>query len=265
MSNLSTDISNWLNASYKKVKIQDRGFVTLDWRLGSIISKGSLDRSFSCQAPCEKLTSSFKFTMAVEEETWIDSIKKLTRAEDREDDDKTISLGCEETIYHNFTTKNIWYNNISISKSLEDEEAEWSGIEKERIADLFICLPDRNYDLRLSLSVKKPISEVLTKKIMSSGKEPFIRKKKSKSWLSLKSNTQFNINQSSQRGKVLNPHGYTTIQNINKFEIEFKPNVKQMFEIINNSSDECKDQELKELIDESLLKIYEINTERIII
>lgn len=256
-------IAEWIYANFVEIPIENRSFVELELKFGTIVDKVSghrLDIGVSSECIYTK-SSDIRFDMGVHEVGWNEMKKFLEELEKSYQDEnrKTSSkprrkfsvLETDDTdLFYLITERNEMPTKIRITKDNALNPPRYTGIQKKRLSDLYIHNPSSMYDLRLSLSMEFPIQEGSVDPIIKKNKPTLTRIKRRTSWTHAPTVTQFDFTIVLQPKTMKNKLGKIVTEHESTHELELEINTIEIFkgfDKIRDGSDTIRFEELVEV------------------
>lgn len=256
-------IAEWLYANFVEILLEDRQRVELELKFGTLVSKetGSrIDIGVSTECIYTK-AASFRFEAGVHEVGWegmklfLEELEKAYQVEAKKDPSKprrkfSTTESHDTDYFFQITERNEKPKKIRISKDLQLTPPRLTGIEKERLSDLYIHNPSSMYDLRLSLLIEHPVNELSLEPIMKKNKPTLQRGKKRVSYTHAPTVTRFDFTEVLVPKTMKNKAGKTMVENEKSLELELEIDTFQIFrgfDRIRDGSDSIRFEELVEI------------------
>lgn len=228
-------IAEWIYANFVEILIENRQFVELELKFGTIVDKASGSRlAVGVSSECIYTDSSaVRFELSVHEEGWkemkafIDELEKQYQKEQRKDPTKPRKkFATTETdnidFFYTNTERNERPQKIRITKDQLLSPPRFAGIEKKRLSDIHVHNPSSMFDFRLSLSLEIPIAEATVESIVKKKKIGLQRGKKRTSYSHSPTVTKFDFTEVSIPKPTRSKNGRTVVSNEVSHELELE-------------------------------------------
>ncbi|CUM65927.1 uncharacterized protein PRCAT00003580001 [Priceomyces carsonii] len=239
-------IAEWVYANFNEISDENRQYVELELKFGTIIDKRhshriNIDVSTEC---IYTNTSSIYFDMGVHEVGWnemcqfLDDLEKNYQEELRKAGPNAASKPkrkfnvLESDITDSFyqvINRNEQPKSIRISKDNLLNPPRYTAINKQRISDLYIHNPSSMYDLRLSLSLELPIPEDTIDSVLKKNKPTLSRIKKRNSWTHRPTVSRFDMTRVLTPKELKNKLGKSIVEQDQSFEVELEIDTLELF------------------------------------
>lgn len=256
-------IAEWIYANFVEIPLENRQFVELELKFGTIKDRNSghrLDIGVSSECIYTK-SLDIQFDMGVHEVGWndmrsfLEELEKTYQDENRKNPAKPRRkfsvLEIDNTdLFFQIAERNEMPKKIRITRDNALNPPRYSGILKKRLADLYIHNPSSMYDLRLSLSMELPISESSIEPILKKNKPTLTRIKRRTSWTHAPTATQFDFTRVLQPRTSRNKQGKTVTEHDHSHELEMEIDTQEIFkgfDKIRDGSDTIRFEELVEV------------------
>lgn len=256
-------IAEWLYANFVEILLENRQYVELELKFGTIINKTTGSRiDLGVSTECIYTdTSNTRFEMGVHEVGWndmksfLDELEKSYADIARKDPTKprrkfSLTESNNTDYFYQITERNEKPKKIRISKDNLLNPPRHVAISKRRVSDLYIHNPSSMYDLRLSLSIEFPVSDESIEPIMKKNKPSMQRGKKRASYSHAPTVTRFDFTEVSVPRTANNRAGRSVVENEKLFELELEIDTFQIFrgfDRIRDGSDTIRFEELVEI------------------
>lgn len=255
-------IAEWLYANFVEILLENRQYVELELKFGTIVGKASGARlNIGVSSECiYTATADTRFEMGVHEVGWGDLKEFLNELERKYVDEakknpsnprrkfNTTESDTTDYFFH-VSERNEQPQKIRISKDNQLVPPRYVGIQKKRLSDLYIHSPSCVYDLRLSLSLEMPVNEASVEPLMK--KKPTLQRgKKRISYSHAPTVTRFDFTEVSMPKKTKNKFGKTVVESERSHELELEIDTYQIFrgfDKIRDGSDTIRFEELVEI------------------
>lgn len=257
-------VAEWIYANFIEIPLENRPFVELELKFGTIVDKASgvrLDIGVSTECIFTN-SSSIRFDMGVHEVGWsdmrafLDELEKKYQDENRKNGPpgrprrKFNVLETDNTdLFFQITERNEVPKRIRITRDNALNPPRYTGIEKKRVSDLYIFNPLSMYDLRLSLSMEFPVPEGSVEHTVK-GKPSLTRIKRRTSLTHAPTATQFDFTVVQQPQSSKNKLGKTVVEHSTHHELELEMDTAEIFkgfDKIRDGSDTIRFEELVEV------------------
>lgn len=228
-------IAEWIYANFVDILVENRQYVELELKFGTIVDKTSGSRiAIGVSSECIYTdTSAIRFELSVHEAGWkemkafMDELEKQYQEENRRDPTKPRKkFATTETdnvdFFYTHAERNERPQRIRITKDQLLNPPRYAGIEKKRLADIHVFNPSSMFDFRISLSVEIPIAEGSIEPIMKKNKIALQRGKKRISYTHSPTVTKFDFTEVSIPKPTRNKAGKTVISNEVSHELELE-------------------------------------------
>lgn len=257
-------VAEWLYANFVEIPLENRKYVELELKFGSIIDKSTgrrLDVGVSTECVYTRV-SDINFEMGVHEVGWADMCTFFNELEKTFQDEKRRNAGNPKSRkfqtlesddtdqFYQIKDRNDVPKRVRITKDNSLVPPRYLGIEKKRILDLYIHSPSSMYDLRFSLLFELPLDENSIDPIMKKNKPILTRSKKRSSWSHTPTVTKFDLTKVSVPKTARNKAGKTVVENEIKHEVELELDPIEIFrgfDKIRDGSDTIRFEELVEV------------------
>lgn len=256
-------IAEWIYANFVEIPIENRQYVELELKFGSIVDQVSghrIDIGVSTECIYTRGAEA-RFEMGVHERGWNDmktylgELEKSYQDENRKNPSKPRQkfsvLETDNTDYFFLNTeRNEMPKKIRITKDNALNPPRYNGISKKRLSDLYIHNPSSMYDLRLSLSLEFPIDEGSVEPIMKKNSPVLTRIKRRTSYRHPPTVTQFDFTVVLVPKTIKNKLGKSITERETSHEVEMEIDTKDIFkgfDKIRDGSDTIRFEELVEV------------------
>lgn len=256
-------IAEWIYANFLEITEQNRPYVELELKFGTIIDK-NLNNRLNINVSTECIytdTSSIRFEAGIHEvghneivrfleeleKNYQEEAKKLTSKPKR----KFNILESDVTDFFYFIrNRNEQSKNVRISKDNRLNPPRYTAISKHRISDLYIHNPSSMYDLRLSLSLENPIANEEIEPTMKKFKPRLTRIKQRNSFIHQQTVTRFDLTRVSTRKEQKNSStGKKIVDNEKSFEAELEIDIDELFKGFDQVKDGTNAIRFEELVE----------------
>lgn len=256
-------IAEWIYANFVEIPIENRQYVELELKFGTIVDQVSghrIDIGVSTECIYTRGAES-RFEMGVHEVGWNDmksflgELEKGYQDENRKNPSKPRQkfsvLETDDTDYFFVNAeRNEMPKKIRITKDNSLNVPRYKGISKKRLSDLYIHNPSSMYDLRLSLSLEFPIDEGSVEPIMKKNKPTLTRIKRRTSYRHAPTVTQFDFTLVLLPKTIKNKLGKSITEHETSHELELEIDTNEIFkgfDKIRDGSDTIRFEELVEV------------------
>lgn len=228
-------IAEWIYANFVEILVENRQYVELELKFGTIVDKTSGSRiSIGVSSECIYTdTSAIRFELSVHEAGWkemrafMDELEKQYQEDVRRDPSKPRKkFATTETdnidFFYTHAERNERPQKFRITKDHLLNPPRYAGIEKRRLSDIHVLNPSSMFDFRISLSVEIPIAEGSVEPIMKKNKIVLQRGKKRTSYTHSPTVTKFDFTEVSIPKPTRNKAGKTVISNEISHELELE-------------------------------------------
>lgn len=255
-------IAEWIYANFVEIPLDNRQFLELELKFGTIIDKATgrrLDLGVSTECIYTKL-SNIRFEMGVHEVGWkemtayLDELEKAFQEEKRKTGTKgrkfsTLDLDVTDQFFQ-ITERNEQPKKVRISKDNALTPPRYQAIEKKRISDLYIHNPMSMYDLRFLMLFEFPVPENSVEPILKKNKPSLTRMKKRNTYNHAPTVTRFDFTKVSVPKTLKNKLGKSVMENDTSHEVELEMDPMEIFrgfDKIRDGSDTIRFEELVEI------------------
>lgn len=256
-------IAEWIYANFVEIPIENRQYVELELKFGTIVDQVSghrIDIGVSTECVYTRGAEA-RFEMGVHEVGWNDmktylgELEKGYQDENRKNPSKPRQkfsvLETDDTDYFFVNAeRNEMPKKIRITKDNSLSVPRYKGISKKRLSDLYIHNPSSMYDLRLSLSLEFPIDEGSVEPIMKKNKPTLTRIKRRTSYRHPPTVTQFDFTLVLLPKTIKNKLGKSITEHETTHELELEIDTNEIFkgfDKIRDGSDTIRFEELVEV------------------
>ncbi|KAM9929192.1 hypothetical protein OXX59_001345 [Metschnikowia pulcherrima] len=256
-------IAEWLYANFVEISLENRQYVELELKFGTIVSKDTgarIDIGVSTECVYTN-TSNTRFEMGVHEVGWtelknfLEELEKQYAEMARKDPSKprrkfALTESNNTDYFYQITERNEKPRKIRVSKDNSLSPPRYVAISKRRVSDLYIHNPSSMYDLRLSLSIEFPVSDESIEPIMKKNKPSLQRGKKRASYAHAPTVTRFDFTEVSSPRTTKNKSGRSVVENEKSHELELEIDTFQIFrgfDRVRDGSDAIRFEELVEI------------------
>ncbi|GEQ70542.1 hypothetical protein JCM33374_g4220 [Metschnikowia sp. JCM 33374] len=256
-------IAEWLYANFVEISLENRQYVELELKFGTIVNKESGSRiDLGVSTECIfTATGHTRFEVGVHEAGWsemknfLEELEKSYADIARKDASKprrkfSLTESNNTDYFYQITERNEKPKRIRISKDNSLTPPRYVAISKQRVSDLHIHNPSSMYDLRLSLSIEFPVSDESIEPIMKKNKSSMQRGKKRSSYSHAPTVTRFDFTEVSSPKTNRNKAGRSVVENDKSYELELEIDTFQIFrgfDRIRDGSDTIRFEELVEI------------------
>ncbi|KAF3990382.1 hypothetical protein FT663_02123 [Candidozyma haemuli var. vulneris] len=255
-------IAEWIYANFVEIPLDNRQFLELELKFGTIIDKSTgrrLDLGVSTECIYTK-SSNVRFDMGVHEVGWkemtnyLEELEKAFQEEKRKTGAKgrkfsTLDSDVTDQFFQ-ITERNEQPKKVRISKDNTLTPPRYVAIEKKRVSDLYIHNPMSMYDLRLSMSFEFPVPENSVEPILKKNKPSLTRMKKRNTWNHTPTVTRFDFTKVSVPKATKNKSGKSVMESDTSHEVELEMDPVEIFrgfDKIRDGSDTIRFEELVEI------------------
>lgn len=263
---ITKTIAEWIYANFRDISEQNRKYVELELKFGTIIDKARGSRiNLNVLTECIYNDHSLvHFDMLVAEKAWDDIHRLFADLETLYQDDlkkagprnskpprkfNTMDEDMTDSFYQvGRTGEHPKSVRVSTDKSLNPPRN--TAIEKQRLLDLYIHNPSSMYDMRLSLSLEMPVEESVVSPLIGKLQPHLVREKKRNSWTHLPTITRFDLTRVLIPRELKNKDGKRVITHDKNYEIELEVDTLEMFNAVDKivqGSDLYRFEELVEI------------------
>lgn len=255
-------IAEWIYANFVEIPLDNRQYVELELKFGTIIDKSTgrrLDIGVSTECIYTK-QSDIKFEMGVHEVGWKEMIKYLEELEKAYAEDKrkanpkgrkfsTLDSDVTDQFFQ-ISERNEKSKRVRVSKDNTLTPPRYLAIEKKRISDLYIHNPMSMYDLRFLMLFEFPVPENSIEPIIKKNKASLTRIKKRNSFSHKPTVTQFDFTKVSVPKTLKSKLGKSVVESDTTYEAELEMDPVEIFrgfDKIRDGSDTIRFEELVEV------------------
>lgn len=255
-------IAEWIYANFVEIPLDNRQFLELELKFGTIIDKETgrrLDLGVSTECIYTR-QSNVRFDMGVHEVGWkemttyLDELEKAFQEEKRKAGTKgrkfsTLDLDVTDQFFQ-ITERNEQPKKVRVSKDNTLTPPRYQAIEKKRISDLYIHNPMSMYDLRFLMLFEFPVPENSVEPILKKNKPSLTRMKKRNTYNHSPTITRFDFTKVNVPKILRNKLGKTVTENDTSHEVELEMDPVEIFrgfDKIRDGSDTIRFEELVEI------------------
>ncbi|CUM56855.1 unnamed protein product [Debaryomyces tyrocola] len=239
-------IAEWIYANFTEIPDDQRKYVELELKFGTIIDKRAghrIDINVSTECIFTDNSNTY-FDMGVHEVGWNDMCKFLDDLEKSYQDDLRRSSQANSNVpkrkfnmlesditdnFYQITSRNEQPKSIRVSKDNLLDPPRYTAINKQRLSSLFIHNPSSMYDLRLSLSYENPIADNNIDGIIKKNQPTLTRIKKRNSWTHRPTVTRFDMTRVLLPRELKNKSGKKIVEQDQSFEVELEVDTLELF------------------------------------
>ncbi|CAN3375938.1 hypothetical protein DIURU_003146 [Diutina rugosa] len=235
-------IAEWIFANFRDISPQNRPFVELEVKFGTITDKRTSNRiSIDVATDCVYTNhSEVYFEMEVAEPAFKEVQRYLGELESKYQESGRGDRNRPRRKFSHLETDitDSFYQverpkeptkSIRVSKDNSLSPARYSAIEKQRISDLFVHCPSSMYDLRLSLALEFPVPEQNIEAIISKGTPVLQREKKRSSWTHAPTVSRIDLTRVSIPKDSRGQSGRKVVEYTSNYEIEQEIDTNEVF------------------------------------
>lgn len=235
-------IAEWIYAHFTDIALDNRPYVELELKFGTIIDKMKgqrLDIGVSTECVFTRQLD-IVFEMGVHEVGWNDMRKFLEELERAHQEEQrkagakprrkfsVLESDLTDLFYHQ-NERNEQQKTVRVSRDNALLPPRHVAILKKRLLDLYVHNPLQMYDLRLSLLLEFPVPESSIEPLMAKNKPVLTRGKKRVSFKHQPTVTQFDLTRVLKPKPTKNKAGRTVIEQEQSFETELEVDVHELF------------------------------------
>lgn len=261
-------IAEWIFANFRDIAEHNRKYVELELKFGTIVDKSRghrINLNVTTECIYTDHTNVF-FDMQVDEKAWQDINKYFQELENiYQDELKKMNVNTAKTKpkrKFNTLDEDITDNFFQVGKPGEQPKSvrvskdntlnppRYTGIEKQRISDLFIHNPSSMYDLRLSLALEMPLTETSIEPLVNKNNPTLVREKKRNTWSHAPTVTRFDLTRVLIPRESKNKAGKKIVTHDKNYEIELEIDTIEVFNAmdkIQQGTDRFRFEELVEI------------------
>lgn len=260
-------IAEWIYANFIEIPEQNRKFVELELKFGSIMDRKTNKRiNILVSTECIYTdVSNIYFELGIHKVGYEDMMKFFEELERQYQENlrsqpvhppkprrkfNLLETDVTDSIYY-VRNRNEQPKSIRISKDNHLSPPRYTGINKQRISDLYIHNPLSMYDLRLSLSIENPISSEDVEVTMKKSKPNKVRIKQRNTYHHKATITRFDLTKVTEPKELKNTStGKRIIENDTKYEVELEIDTIEIFngfDMFKNGTNAIRFEELVEI------------------
>ncbi|ODV82169.1 uncharacterized protein CANTADRAFT_4197 [Suhomyces tanzawaensis NRRL Y-17324] len=258
-------IAEWIFANFRDIADHNRKYVELELKFGTIMDKLRGKRiNLNVTTECVYTNhSDVYFDMQVDEKAFSEISKLFQELEHtyQEELKKPSGKNKPKRKFNTFDS-DITDNFFQVSKPGEQPKSvrvskdntltppRYTGIEKQRILDLFIHNPSSMYDLRLSLALEIPVQDTQVEQLVARSQPNLVRDKKRNTWAHAQTVTRFDLTQVFIPRESKNLAGKKIVSYDKSFEVELEIDTLEVFNAIDKvlqGTDRFRYEELVEI------------------